>query len=130
MKHVLNLVAALAAVFFVATTAAEAASCPRGQLTCGALCDLMAPDPHACKFASRDSCMTRFGNIRHCVGRNADNAGREGRRGGCRNGQIQCSAWCDKYAEDVRGCKFTLPGSCTRKHGSVHSCVRDVPPRG
>ena len=53
--------------------------CPRGQMTCAQLCDRDSPNPRNCKFARRDSCMSRFGSIDHCVGRGADNEGREGR---------------------------------------------------
>src|ERR1700728_334230 len=118
---------ALVVTLIVATSPSEAASCPRGQLTCGALCDLAAPNPHACKFASRDSCMSRFGNIRHCVARNADNTGRmEGR---CGSGRLTCGAWCDRYSEDPRACKYTWRKSCVRLYGGVAHCIGNHPPR-
>lgn len=114
---------------FDASTAAQAQSCPKGQVTCGQLCDLAAPNPYACKYDREDSCMSRFGNVSHCVGRNADNEGRERRPGSCPPGQMTCAAWCDKYRENPRGCKYQGAKSCVGMRGNIYWCHADRPPR-
>ena len=133
------LVAVVAVLLLAVTeTPAQAQQCPPGQITCQQFCDLAKDDPRTCKYGPNRSCISRFGNVNHCVGRNANNLGREdssGRRrntetrpGQCAAGQITCSAWCDKYSGNPHDCKYTAAKSCMAMHGNVYWCTNDRPP--
>jgi hypothetical protein len=66
------------------TTEAQAQHCPRGQIPCWQLCDLMGGNARECKFGRRGSCMSNFNSINKCIGRNTNmrRESREDRGGG------------------------------------------------
>ena len=96
---------------------AAAQQCPRGQLTCAQFCDIEKDNPQECKYGATKSCVSRFGNVNHCIGRGADNLGREDARGNRRNqrqgggdggGGSQCSANFSCNAGPTPSCYFRL----------------------
>ena len=108
---------------------AAAQQCPRGQITCGQFCELEKDNPNECKYGATKSCVSRFGNVNHCIGRGADNLGREDERGnrrgrsgdsggGGNGGGSQCSANFNCGAGPTPSCYFRIfnnNGSSTLK---------------